>query len=80
MECTKSQIISNQAEKTMLIRVVYQDFTYDYVNRYCLNRLIETRKVAMFRRSSGWVIVGIDPLRRTGHPRWEVRDRRQPGT
>ncbi len=61
----------------MLIRIVYQDFTYDYVNPLRLDRLIEMNEVAMFRRSSGWAIVGIDPLRKTKYPHWEVKDRRQ---
>lgn len=47
----------------MLIRVIYQNFQYDFVKPWVLDELIEAGKVAMFRRRGGWVIVGIDPVR-----------------
>ncbi len=62
----------------MLIRVIYQNYTYDYVKPDRLDTLIEMHKVAMFRRSTGWAIVGIDPLRRKKYAFEEVKDRRQP--
>jgi hypothetical protein len=63
----------------MLIRVIYQDFRYDYLHHRRLDEFIESGRVAMFRRRSGWAIVGIDPVRRKRqrYPR-ELRDRRQP--
>lgn len=48
----------------MLIQVVYANERYDYVKDFMLDSLIESRKVARFRRSSGWVTVGVDPVRR----------------
>lgn len=47
----------------MLIHVNYTDNRFDYVKDNMLHSLIETRKIAKFRRSTGWVRVGIDPVR-----------------
>lgn len=47
----------------MLIRVVYTDNTHDYVKDSHLDRHLESGKVAKFQRSSGWVTVGVDPIR-----------------
>jgi hypothetical protein len=47
----------------MLIQVAYLDNRYDYLKDFQLDRLLEQRQVASFRRSSGWVKVGVDPIR-----------------
>lgn len=47
----------------MLIQVAYTDNRYDYLKDFQLDRLLELRQVAGFRRSSGWVRVGVDPIR-----------------
>jgi hypothetical protein len=47
----------------MLIQVAYHDNRYDYLKDFQLDRLLELRQVAGFRRSSGWVQVGVDPIR-----------------
>jgi hypothetical protein len=47
----------------MLIQVRYPDNRFDYVKDNMLHRLIESRTITGFRRSSGWVTVGVDPLR-----------------
>ncbi len=48
----------------MLIRVMYYDEKYDFVPASRLNELIEAGKIAMFQRgNSGWVRVGVDPIR-----------------
>lgn len=47
----------------MLIHVVFADNRYDYVKDFILDELIEAQKVARFRRSSGWVTIGKDPIR-----------------
>lgn len=47
----------------MLIQVHYPDNHFDYVNERMLQGLIESRAISRFRRSSGWVTVGIDPIR-----------------
>ena len=47
----------------MLIQVMYTGNQFDYVKEFMLENLIEAGKVAKFRRSSGWVSVGTDPVR-----------------
>ena len=47
----------------MLIQVRYPDNRFDYVKDSMLQMLIESRAITQFRRSSGWVTVGVDPLR-----------------
>lgn len=61
----------------MLIQVMYPDNRYDYVKDFMLDSLIESGKVARFRRSSGWAAVGIDPIRsRTSPPPYSGVERR----
>jgi len=47
----------------MLIQVAYPDNRFDYVKDFILDSLIEKRAIARFRRSSGWVTLGMDPIR-----------------
>ena len=47
----------------MLIRVIYQNQRYDFVKASRLDELIESGAVASFKRRTGWVRVGIDPIR-----------------
>jgi hypothetical protein len=47
----------------MLIQVHYPDNRFDYVKENMLDLLIETKKITRFRRSSGWVTLGVDPVR-----------------
>ena len=49
----------------MLIRVIYQNQRHDFVKDSRLDEFIETRAIASFQRRSGWVRVGIDPIRAT---------------
>jgi len=47
----------------MLIQVIYPDNRFDYVKEQILDTLIETKQISRFRRSSGWVTLGLDPIR-----------------
>lgn len=47
----------------MLVQVNWTNNTYDYVHDFMLDSLIEAGVVARFLRSSGWVTVGVDPVR-----------------
>ena len=47
----------------MLIQVSYPDNRFDYVKENILDALIESKKITRFRRSSGWVTLGLDPVR-----------------
>lgn len=47
----------------MLVQVNWTNNSYDYVKDFMLDSLIEAGVVARFLRSSGWVTVGVDPVR-----------------
>jgi hypothetical protein len=47
----------------MLIQVILANKKYDYVKDFMLGNLIETGDVVGFRRDSGWVTIGTDPVR-----------------
>ena len=47
----------------MLVQVHWTNNTYDYVKDFMLDSLIEAGVVARFLRSSGWVTIGLDPIR-----------------
>ncbi len=48
----------------MLIQVIYDDNHHDFVKPVMLDSLIESRKIFQFKRSSGWVTIGFDPIRK----------------
>lgn len=47
----------------MLIHVMYPNKKYDYVKDFMLDTLIESEQITSFRRSSGWIALGVDPVR-----------------
>ena len=49
----------------MLVQVNWTNNRYDYVKDFMLDSLIEAGVVSRFLRSSGWVTVGVDPIRRS---------------
>ncbi len=61
----------------MLIRVMYHDFRYDLVKSFRLDEFLEEGRISMFRRRSGWVFVGIDPIRRNKGRHSAPYDRRR---
>ena len=52
------------------IHVITRDGAYQHLIPLVLEALLEKNQVMKFRRSSGWVTVGIDPLR--GKDRREI--------
>jgi hypothetical protein len=36
---------------------------YDYVKDFTLDILLESKKIVKFKRSTGWVTIGVDPIR-----------------
>lgn len=46
------------------IDVITRGGSYQYLTPLTLDILLENNKVIMFKRSNGWAIVGIDPIRR----------------
>ena len=51
------------------IHVIARDGTYQHLTPPVLDVLLEKNNVMQFKRSSGWVTVGFDPIR--------VKDRRE---
>lgn len=49
----------------MLIAVQYRDGTFDMIKSNMLDELITREGIALFRRTSGWVVVDRDVVRRT---------------
>ena len=47
----------------MLIRVMYDDGTYDMVKPKMLDLLLEREKLTSFKRSDSWAVGGRDALR-----------------
>jgi len=47
----------------MPIEIVRKDYSDEVVEDYLLGSLIDSNKIIAFRRSSGWVIIGLDPVR-----------------
>jgi len=50
-------------EHAMMIRVMYSDGRFDMVKPEMLDQLLVKHGVTSFKRSSGWAVVGRDPLR-----------------
>ena len=48
----------------MLIQVKYPDNRYDYLKETILDLFIESNKITEFKRSTGWVRIGVDPIRK----------------
>jgi hypothetical protein len=49
----------------MLIHIVRTDNRYDYVKDFILDRLIESKEIVKFKRSTGWATIGVDPIRQS---------------
>ena len=50
-------------ELSVLIRVMYKDGKLGEIENYLLDDLICSNKIKKFQRSSGWVTIGVDPIR-----------------
>ena len=59
-----------------MIRVVYRTGEEDLVAPKFLDILLYLGQVQMFERTTGWVVVGVDPLRERTQDRHQGIDRR----
>jgi len=50
----------------MMLKVIYVNEKHDMVKDYLLDSFIETGKIRKFKRSDGWVTVGVDLIRGKG--------------
>jgi len=60
----------------MMIRVMYSDGRFDLVKNTMLDQLLAKNRVASFKRSGGWAVVGRDPVRGAGGMAYQGPDRR----
>jgi putative N-acetylmannosamine-6-phosphate epimerase len=60
----------------MLIRVRYKDGRIDLIPSKKLDELIIMSEIEQFERSSGWVIIGEDPVRSTLRGHYSGKERR----
>lgn len=60
----------------MMIRVMYSDGRFDMVKPAMLDNLLDRQAVTSFKRSSGWAVVGRDPIRSSGQSNYRGSDRR----
>lgn len=60
----------------MMIRIMYSDGRFDMVRPAMLDRLLQTDRLASFKRASGWTVVGRDPLRGHGGFSYQGANRR----
>jgi hypothetical protein len=47
----------------MIIKVIYNDNSQGMVDDTLLDALISSDQIISFRRSSGWVVIGRNPVR-----------------
>ena len=60
----------------MMIPVMLKDGTDELVHPQVLDRLLDEDRVMFFKRSTGWVVIGRDPLRGMGGEVYEGKERR----
>ena len=48
----------------MLIQVLRTGNIYDYVKDFMLDSLIQSQGIVKFKRNTGWVTIGADPIRK----------------
>jgi hypothetical protein len=59
----------------MLIKVMFEDGSIGEIENYRLDDLIHSNKIKKFQRSSGWVTIGVDPVREVREDYLEVPKR-----
>jgi hypothetical protein len=60
----------------MLVRILRNKGYYDYVKPQMLDRLIEAEEIISFYRTSGPVVLGVDPVRRAENKSYVGEERR----
>ncbi|MBW2689797.1 MAG: hypothetical protein JRC99_07705 [Deltaproteobacteria bacterium] len=60
----------------MLIRVMYNDGSFDMVKPNTLDSLLNQQTITSFKRNSGWAVIGRDPIRSSSRANYSGVDRR----
>jgi hypothetical protein len=47
----------------MLVQVIRTDHHFDYIKDFMLDSLIKSNAIVKFKRITGWVTIGSDPIR-----------------
>ena len=66
-------LATQYSQDSMLIPVYYPDLRLEYVNASTLDNLIETNGIMKFKRNTGWVTLGVDPVRSGKRVRTSLR-------
>lgn len=61
----RSESVPTSNDHHNILRVEYENHSYDYVADKQIDTLIEQQKIVKFKRNTGWVEVGVDPLRKS---------------
>jgi len=67
---------SRESNVNIPIKIISRDEKYDLVKPDLLNKLISANKIIKFKRSEGWVTIGIDPVRKQ-HGMYRGTERRR---
>lgn len=51
----------------MMIRIRYPNGRFDMIKASHLDRLLVAKQISSFKRQSGWVVLGQDPIRSPGN-------------
>lgn len=51
----------------MMIRIRYPNGRFDMIKASHLDRLLAAQQISSFKRQSGWVVLGQDPIRSPGN-------------
>ncbi len=57
----------------MRISVLFKNNSYGVIKRERIEEFIISGKITKFFRSSGWVTIGVDPIRKADHSHLEER-------
>jgi len=60
----------------MLIRVMYNNGSFDMVKPNMLDNLLNQQTITSFKRNSGWAVVGRDPIRSSSRTNYSGVNRR----
>jgi hypothetical protein len=62
----------------MVISVLFDNNSYGVILRTRLDEIIISGKITKFFRSSGWVTIGVDPIRKANHSHLKERRKTSP--
>lgn len=70
--------MNRERESTQFIQVEFLDGSFGAMAPAALDLCLRQKRIRSFRRSDGWVVVGLDPLRRASTRNYAGPERRSP--